>query len=196
MNKNHHRLIFIHCTETFKRRLSIIRKTGALGASTVRKAERIIDRFTYGFERGNRIAQFPHRTKHGELRIKKCEKYDLGGGYRLIAFRRNHILHIAYMGTHDECSRWVEHHRDLSEVPIKTGEILTALNVQRKSPSPESWQCSAPQDTPDEVLSIIGDRELRIIFKGLVEARLSMRSRKCQSNNATHMLSIERRRTS
>lgn len=50
-------------------------------------------------------------TKYGEYRIRKCVKYDLGCGYRMITIWRNHDIFVSYVGTHDECDRWLENNR-------------------------------------------------------------------------------------
>ncbi|PIP35104.1 MAG: hypothetical protein COS92_00040 [Desulfobacterales bacterium CG07_land_8_20_14_0_80_52_14] len=174
-------LNFVHCTKIFKCRLSIIRKRDAVGESAAQKAERIVEGFTLGFERNDRQGQSHMTTKRGELRITKCRKYKLGGGYRLITLRRKNILHIVYIGTHDECTRWLEHHRGISEVDVKVGDTLTPFSVSRNRSGDGLLPPIDPQEASDVSPVAIGDRELRIIFQGLVDARNSSKSERCQS---------------
>lgn len=50
-------------------------------------------------------------TRNGEDRIKGCRKVDLGGGYRLGTLKQGKDLYLLFVGTHDECGRWVENNR-------------------------------------------------------------------------------------
>ncbi|MBI5327322.1 MAG: UvrD-helicase domain-containing protein [Deltaproteobacteria bacterium] len=50
-------------------------------------------------------------TNHGETRIKNCFKYDLKDGYRLITVQQSNCRIFLYVGTHDECERWLEQNR-------------------------------------------------------------------------------------
>lgn len=51
------------------------------------------------------------RTKWGENRIKKCVKYDLTGFCRCLAIQDNGVVLLAYVGTHDQCQKWLDRHR-------------------------------------------------------------------------------------
>ena len=55
------------------------------------------------------------RTRHGELRIGGCRKYDLGGGYRLVCIKHEGHLVAAFVGSHDDCDRWIENNRGFAK---------------------------------------------------------------------------------
>jgi len=170
----------VHCTKTFSRRLSMIRKRDDVGGLAVQKAERLLENGFWGSECKDRKGKILTTTKHGELRIQKCRKYDLGGGYRLITLLRGNILHMMYMGTHDECTRWLEHHRGISDVKIKTGETSVPTTVRFNRFEDKTSPPNDPQEVFDVSPASVRDRELRIIFKGLVDARRLEVSQTCR----------------
>lgn len=55
-------------------------------------------------------------TNHGESRLEKVEKFDLGDGYRAITQFIEHegetVRVFWFAGSHDECDSWLERHRD------------------------------------------------------------------------------------
>lgn len=55
-------------------------------------------------------------TNHGESRLEKVEKFDLGHGYRAITQFIEHegetVRVFWFAGSHDECNSWLERHRD------------------------------------------------------------------------------------
>ncbi|MBD1431603.1 UvrD-helicase domain-containing protein [Sphingobacterium sp. DN00404] len=53
-------------------------------------------------------------TKHGETRIKNCIKYDLSGFVRLITIQEKSICTLKFVGTHDECDKWLESNKGLN----------------------------------------------------------------------------------
>ena len=65
----------------FDKQLDTICKVGKKGAIAAKEADEIINRLIQGCES---TAEIGVMTKRGEHRIKKCTKYDLGCGYRLI----------------------------------------------------------------------------------------------------------------
>jgi len=58
------------------------------------------------FESKNPLKNFKI-TNHGETRIKHCIKYDLSGYCRLITIQENDITTLVFVGTHDECDKWL-----------------------------------------------------------------------------------------
>jgi hypothetical protein len=160
---------FVHRTSIFLHRLTEIRKTRAVGELAARKAEKIVDKLINGLRRGNAFDNFGQLTKHGELRVKNCRKYDLGGGYRLVTVRRNNLLHITYIGTHDECHRWLERHRGLAEISTTSGDIIPVRRINNQQHPFRSGQGAEAADEPEAMRLTIKDRDLRRIFSGLVE---------------------------
>lgn len=55
-------------------------------------------------------------TNHGESRLEKVEKFNLGDGYRAITQFIEHegetVRVFWFAGSHDECDSWLERHRD------------------------------------------------------------------------------------
>jgi len=110
-------------------------------------------------------------TKYGEKRIKNCRKYDLGCGYRLITLQRGAKVFIPFLGTHDECQRWLQNNSRLKEVSSGKG---TLLEISRKPPSSAgpaiAGAADIQEDAEEEVPLEISNRDLRFVFRGLVEA--------------------------
>lgn len=48
-------------------------------------------------------------TGHGEARVEKCRKLNLGAGYRLLYLEDRDRYIFLSVGTHDECDRWLRH---------------------------------------------------------------------------------------
>lgn len=166
----------VHHTGTFRRRIGVLRKSGAVGAQAAQKAEDVVRRLARGgIRRGS--SAFGLVTRHGERRLKKCRKYDLGGGFRLITILRESTLHVAYVGSHDECDRWLARNSKLSGVPMSEGKIVPVARVPENredrgsggadTPKPQASDSGHPEPGgPD-----LSDRDLRRIFRGLVRAR-------------------------
>ncbi len=53
-------------------------------------------------------------TWNGENRIKNCKKIDLVGAYRLVLIHKDNNFILLYIGSHDECFRWIERNKGLS----------------------------------------------------------------------------------
>jgi hypothetical protein len=107
------------------------------------------------------------RTRHGEARIKKCQKFDLVGGYRLVYIRDAQQYYFLFAGTHDDCDHWLTHHRDLAlEMPGApiTGEARPTAEV-----TPVAGHIAPPDDLDyDEImLKDVDEKILRRVFRGL-----------------------------
>ena len=63
-------------------------------------------------------------TKYGEKRIKNCRKYDLGCGYLLITLQRCKTVFIPFLGSHDECQRWLENNSRLKAFNSGKGKTI------------------------------------------------------------------------
>ena len=128
-----------------------------------RKAEDIIDRIVQnGKNNGYKVGR---QTRNGELRIRNCIKYDLGNGYRMVCLMRENRFTVVYIGTHDECSRWIEQNKgltyssyDASAVKIDANEDLRQVLSKERDPS-DIYE--------EELLKKIDDETLRTIFCGI-----------------------------
>ncbi len=89
-------LQYIHFSQRFRKQLrSSLEESDKKGSLAAGQAELIIENFKSRREETEEIRA--KRTKHGESRLKNCLKYDLGGGYRLIAAREGVHLFL-YLG--------------------------------------------------------------------------------------------------
>jgi hypothetical protein len=152
----------IHRPPRFNKCLENLRRSGGKAAQAVRRAEEIIESL-----QGKGDASNQHRnrlTKHGELRIEGCIKYDLGGAYRLIGLRRGSNLVLTYVGTHDDCDRWIENNR--GHVP--------SIEPDAPPPAPEAkpdlCMGETPESEPDYdalLMERIDEKVLRKVFSGI-----------------------------
>ncbi len=115
-------------------------------------------------------------TRKGEYRIKNCRKVDLGCGYRIVCIQKDHRLVLLFIGTHDDCFRWIERHRtaeyDLDGVPE---EAWTAVIADRPAERPRrelehDEECLA-EEYEESLMDKIDDGVLRKVFAGIVNGR-------------------------
>ncbi len=150
----------VYRSPKFDRQLVSLRKAGKKAAIAAGKADGIVHRLIQGcrLPDENRMV-----TNNGEYRIRKCVKYDLGGGYRLITIWRGEHVFVSYIGTHDECDRWIENNRRLQievlkersqEIPVS--EITSAVKIESRPPADD-----------DPCIYPIDEKYLRMIFCGL-----------------------------
>ncbi|MCM2359090.1 MAG: hypothetical protein NDI77_13140, partial [Geobacteraceae bacterium] len=95
-----------------------------------------------------------------------CFKYDLGNGYRIIAVRDEDALILLYIGSHDDCDRWLEHNRGLR--PAIATEQLPVSPVDRQGEPPAPGPDCGPADDYDAGLTArLTGKDLRVLFSGL-----------------------------
>lgn len=160
----------IHISAEAQSRLNSLKKSGKAGIALAQKATRIIEGLASGSAR-RRLNAIGSLTKHGEKRIKKCRKYDLGGGFRLITLQQGVRVFILFLGTHDECQRWLENHSRLKKV---SADNITLFEARLHDHPPDCPDHIDPEDIrlyiEDEEGLQLSDRDLRRVFCGLVEA--------------------------
>lgn len=158
-------MVIIHRDAKFNKCLDGLRRGGGEAIQAAHRAEEIIEELA---SRGtSSIGAMQKRTKHGELRIDKCIKFDLGCAYRLICIRQKYHWFLLYVGTHDDCDRWLNNNRGLQ------------LEQYQNMPDAPEYPAIQP-DTPvsvnppdrdvdyDEIaLKEIRPRDLRWVFRGL-----------------------------
>jgi hypothetical protein len=89
------------------------------------------------------------------------------GGYRLVYIREAQQFYFLFAGTHDDCDRWLTHHRDL------TLEMPEAPTTAEVTPMAEVAPATEPAIPPDNldyddiVLKGIDEKILRRVFRGL-----------------------------
>jgi mRNA-degrading endonuclease YafQ of YafQ-DinJ toxin-antitoxin module len=157
-------LLAIHQTRRFAKRLVAMAKAGKNERIVAERAQRIIaDLQTNPLHEEAECK----RTRHGELRLNDCRKYDLSCGFRLIALKREQRLIFTYIGSHDDCQRWIENNRDYQDE-------IDSVPVPLVGAQPEPFAEAKPEpDAPEkdeyeeQLMAKIDERLLREIFAGL-----------------------------
>lgn len=147
-------------------------RSGKKAAMAAEQVDRIIERLTVCGRLWDEAASL---TKHGELRIKSCVKFDLGSGYRLITLKQSDALLVLYAGSHDDCDRWIENNRELQVDLILNRCDMLAVQKQSSTDNPNSSLIDEnaetfallPEAIDDPLETPIGERELRYVFRGL-----------------------------
>lgn len=156
----------IHLDGGFEKQLKALGKAGGLVAQVAKHAQAVIDNLASRVKDG--IRQTGRLTRHGEARIRNCIKYDLVHAYRLIGFRQGEDLFLLFLGTHDECDRWIRNNRRLRNIAAKEGNqvIFPRDDPLDADESPEE-DPELRDDYDERVLAGLTERELREIFRGL-----------------------------
>ena len=63
------------------------------------------------------------QTNHGESRIPKCVKYDLGDGWRLVSVQDKKTCGFIFLGTHDEVDKFLDTHKG-TRFAIQDGKLI------------------------------------------------------------------------
>ncbi|NOQ47527.1 MAG: hypothetical protein GQ559_12860, partial [Desulfobulbaceae bacterium] len=102
----------IHQTRRFRKQLQAMYKTGKKERNIARRAERIL--FDLQADPLHEETEC-RRTHYVEHRLRACRKYDLSCGFRLVGLKRYRRLIFTCIGSHDDCQRWIENHREHEE---------------------------------------------------------------------------------
>ncbi|MCX5870252.1 MAG: hypothetical protein NTY00_06400 [Deltaproteobacteria bacterium] len=106
------------------------------------------------------------RTRHGELRLNDCRKYDLSCGFRLIALKRDRRLIFTYIGSHDDCQRWIENNRDYLD-EIESAPVPLIDEEERQQSEVVIGVGPDHDEYEEQLREEIDERVLREIFSGL-----------------------------
>jgi len=153
----------IHQTRRFAKRLVAMAKAGKHERIVAERARQILaDLQTHPLHEEAECK----RTRHGELRLNDCRKYDLSCGFRLIALKRERRLIFTYIGSHDDCQRWIVNNRDYQdEIESTPVPLIGAENCHQSETVIET---ELDNDEYEEQLRVeIDERVLREIFSGL-----------------------------
>ncbi len=149
----------------FDKRIEMLLYSGGAASAAARKAQTL----TANIQKSGILEGAGKLTKYGEARLKNCLKFDLGNGYRLVCAREQTRLYLRFIGTHDECDRWIRQRtgetRDhiLSDCPCKA--LLRNLSAASSQSGKITEQ---PQDQYEELIEDkLDDRLLVKIFSGL-----------------------------
>ena len=153
----------IYLDTKFEKQIRTVSKAGKKGALAADKVRSIIDNLVNG--RTEDFGQLGSLTKHGEARIEKCVKYDLGAGYRAVCAWDKESFYVLYVGSHDECDRWIETNRGLSlNQDLSIGRTL---QVRQNLPSHSSSDVHLEEEVDHFCPESIDQQTLRKVFCGL-----------------------------
>ncbi len=112
-------------------------------------------------------------TKSGDARMKKCLKYDLGKGYRLICVKERKTMYVLYTGSHDSCDTWLDKHRnfkiDAFMEYLKCWDSDCYFNCGGSDlNNSEICDVMDESDYDDILMSKITQKDLRSIFQGFI----------------------------
>jgi hypothetical protein len=160
--------VLIHRAPQFKKCLEKLRRAGGRAALAAAQVEEILA--TLALHDGIPPEQVHKRTTHGEHRIDGCQKFDLVGGYRLVYVKEREQYCLLFAGTHDECDRWLNHHKRLK--PVEQQDNTLCIVSQTAPAPPVSLQKDPVWDWDyyEILLRQIDEKMLRRIFRGLYGA--------------------------
>ena len=156
---------YVHSNPRFEKRLKDLRKSERFAVAAARKTDKIINNLV---SKGRAsIIETGRLTKYGEARIPNCIKYDLGKGYRLVCVKQKDHFFLLFIGTHDDCCRWIEDNRGF--VPDKNRKnnitrIVCSLPVTERADTDDPEQ---ELDYDDILMARITEKDLRWVFRGL-----------------------------
>jgi hypothetical protein len=157
---------FVQRTPKFDICLKDLEKAGGKAALASKRAMSIYE--TLVLEGDQNPFESNRLASHGEGRLHKCLKYNLGNGYRLVCFVTGNVCTFAYAGNHDDCDRWIR--RQHSMVAHREPHTSTRVAVRRISPnrSPEEQQIEDQEDEYERLLAEkIEEGDILHVFRGL-----------------------------
>lgn len=88
----------------------------------------------------------------------------------MIALQRRQTLFIPFLGTHDECQRWLENNSKLKKMVAGNGRLFRITQKPRPSENPADVDLSDFEaDAGEALVRELSDQDLRQVFSGLVE---------------------------
>ncbi|MFO7716844.1 hypothetical protein [Desulfosarcina sp.] len=155
----------IHLDPKLEKNLAALRKGGRRESLVVDRVEAIIAEAECGRLPSSNVCNF---TRNGEDRIKGCRKVDLGGGYRLVTLKQGKDLYLLFVGTHDECGRWVENNR--LHLPLELiAERCRTISRSITDATSSAHPClKNRQEQEEDWIPSLSDQDLRVVFSGLL----------------------------
>jgi len=159
----------------FDRTLEELRSKGGYGAVAAGKADAFLAVLCGGAGAG--VRDNFRFTRKGEYRIRNCRKVDLGCGYRIVCIQKDQRLVLLYIGTHDDCFRWIERHRTAEyDLDAVTSDAwIPTAEPERTRRRPDAMDADKDRLTEayeEELMKRIDDGILRKVFAGLAEGRV------------------------
>lgn len=172
---------YVHISANIERRIEDLKNDGKAGRAVARRTAAVIKSLV-GEGVGSYVDGASGFTRYGEKRIRNCRKYELGCGYRLITLQRGVKVFVVFLGTHDECHRWLKNHRRLKKYYAGNGEVFRIFDATHPSAGALDADPEDSEEDPEEaLLASLTDQDLRRVFRGLVEGARK-RSRKTLDN--------------
>ncbi len=156
---------FIHREKRFDKELDLLKTQGEKAQVAAKRVEVIIAKLT---EKGwTDLKHIAKLADHGEHRVDGCIKYDIGGGFRLVCFKRADHLYLSFVGTHDDCHRWLNRNKSRHN-QVGKREALTTVVEKMK---PEKFQIREASekewDYEEQLMAQVDEKMLRKIFGGI-----------------------------
>lgn len=157
--------IYIYRETSFRKYLDTLAKGDKTASQAASRAEEIMAKLSFGDSQT--IEVLSRHTKNGELRINGCQKYNLGGGYRSVCVKRGNHLVAVYVGSHDDCNRWLEKNRGFEpELHLPRDVVFPFEEGEPENPS--KWEALRSEPDYDDILmEQIDEKILRRIFAGI-----------------------------
>ena len=156
-------MLEIHQTRNLVKQFGAMRKGGKKERDILLRAETIMTRL-----QDNPLDEKAEcrRTYNGEFRLKDCRKYSLSCGFRLISLKRENRLIFTYIGSHDDCQRWIENNRscldEIESVPLTLGFIEPVKGLETEDMS--SSRRSSEDEYEVQLMEQLDEHLLREVF--------------------------------
>jgi hypothetical protein len=117
----------VHINQSdFRDAMLRLRQRGGAHQRAYNEACRIISSLSFGAGELNNL------TRHGENRIDHCIKYDISNdAHRLITVHSDNYIYLLFVGSHDECDKWLDRNRGLTITFNKETQRVTVTHVTR-----------------------------------------------------------------
>lgn len=156
----------IHQTRLFAKRLLTMATAGKCERIAAERAQKILRDL-----QSNPLHERAEckRTRHGEARLNDCRKYDLSCGFRLVALKREGRLIFTYIGSHDQCQRWIENNRDHQDA-VESEPVLWLHAGNDRHPEGGIGTGLEDDEYEEQLMAKIDEPLLREIFAGLLKS--------------------------
>jgi len=160
---------YIKISAKVEHRIEELRQSGKTGRLIAQKAYSIIENLKAGafLDHTENVGTV---TKYGEKRLRGCRKYDFGSGYRLITLQRGVTILVPFIGTHDECDRWLETNNRSKHIAEGKGTMVSVPNKPGQIMDSDDTSCYEADDLcmDDEIPLDPDEQILRMVFCGIV----------------------------
>jgi hypothetical protein len=160
----------VRISPNIAKRLRVLQRGGGNAAQAARHARTIINQVLDGVFSPKDMGRL---TRYGEARIANCFKFDLVGGYRLIATSSNREICFLYVGSHDECDHWIKNNAGLESLPESARAETIPVSCEDVGEDPdgpdEEEELEPEPEYDPAVLRDVTETDLRKIFCGLVK---------------------------